>query len=767
MSLLPEEEYVESGYFAATDYVGGIALGEADTTTTYVEEGYIVDDYFRPGGGAFSLSATLSLAIQLGEAELASAFGISVDADKIKQTSVTMTSSFSMEHPENGGSGPGANPVVTLDGAATINSSATMSTTPGKITQGNVNIAGAFAATMNVIATMTGDILMQANITMSTTAELIVDLSGLLEYFADLNAQAAATIGATATIDSSFTTDISADVIIQGASELVSTTLLQVFEPGIRPHVPTDINSSPQFNTFTKQFGTHSLNIVGDPLNNQNQYIEYTLKDTDLSLSNKSTSAFHFEAWIRGSIFIDAWAGDRTSGDNPLWRLATTSSTALFYTAQTQNNNDAERLTGTGINSGSLNHIAVRIEGSSAAIYINGSRTDSYTSMTTSTGTSVMYLTIGQNEQYLTPSNFGNSYIDDLRILRGTASELDTITGYSTTDTSITVPTSANINNTNTKILLHFDGNFRDDDSGVKEYLATINSVASLTGDVEKIVEADAGINSVAGLSATGDKIKISGATLISNTSLTATPEKILEGNSDLSVVATVIAGAGTIKQGDVDLPSIASQLTAASMIGDFFVNADCNFSLSTSGLKTAGADATINAVSSMSSTPTITRRSDVDMSVVAELSVEGSKTLFAEANFNSTATLGATGSRTRNTSATLAGFFAQLTVGDKSTINGATLNSEFAVSVEATKISNGGATLNSEFDVNFGGGIVADASATLEGFFAILSVNKILHVDEYVFKIPNENREYRIQSESREYSVTQENRLYKLKGAA
>jgi len=783
MSLTPQEEYVEAGYFADDDYVGGIA-DVVVGISPYVVEDYIEAGYFIPGGSFASLTATLELAIQFAEATINSTTGMNIDVVRIKQFSSTMSSEFTAGHEENGGIGNNVDPSVVFDTGANVATTATMSTTAGKISQLNANISGAFAATMNVIATMTGETLMQSSTSMSTSAELIVDSSGLLEYFANLNAQAAATRTVAASVNSDFSVTSQPGVSYQGASEIASTTLLQVFEPGVRPHLPTDINGTPQFSTFAKQFGTHSLNIDGDTADSLNEYVEYTLKDTDLSLSNKSTSAFHFELWIRGSTFIDAWSSDRTDGDNPLWRFVA-GSTPLFYTKQTQFNNNAERLTGTSVNTGVFNHIAVRIEGSSAAMWVNGSRTDSYTSMSTSSGTSVMYLTIGQNELYLNPINYGNSYIDDLRILRGTASELDTATGYSTSDTSITVPTSANINDVNTKILLHFDGNYIDDDSGVKLYDATINSVSSVNADGTKIVEASSTINSTVGFSsdvgriisdsanlssafgasATGFRIKTTDASLGSAFGSNITENYIRGATATAGVIAGTSCSVGIIFQGDMVADSIASSLTAAGVVGDFFANADATTTLTTSGVVTRGANSTINVSTTTSATPNYTRG--------------GSSTMLAQASLNSSLVTIKDNSMVAVASSALTASVGEITQGNinvnsvaglscsgnRLTVEVANFGATFGLVVGGNINAEGNANPASDFGVAALAGVNFEASAIMQGFTAIISINKILHVDQYIYIVPKETRVFSISKETRSHVIDRELRSYSIKG--
>jgi hypothetical protein len=557
-----------------------------------------------------------------------------------------------------------------------------------------------------------------------------------------------------------------------------------VFEPGVRPHLPTDINGTPQFNTFAKQFGTHSLNIDGDTVDSFNEYVEYTLKDTDLSLSNKSTSAFHFEVWIRGSTFIDAWGSNRTDGDKPLWRLAA-GSTPLFYTKQTQFNNNAERLTGTSVNTGVFNHIAVRIEGSSAAMWVNGVRTDSYTSMSTSTGTSVMYLTIGQNELYLDPTNYGNSYIDDLRILRGTASELDTATGYSTSDTSITVPTSANVNDVNTKILLHFDGNFIDDDSGVKLYDATINSVSSVSTDGTKIVEASSTVNSTVGLSSDVDRIRSDSASMSSATGLSADALRIKSTDASLasafecniapnyirgatatsSVIAGVSASVGIIFQGLMVADSIASSLTAAGRVGDYFANADATTTLTSEVVVTRGANSTLNVSTTTSATPNYTR--GATSTVAAVISLNSSLVTIKDHSVvgNSSSSLTALVGEITQGSANVNSVSSLSCSGSRLTVEVANFGAEFSINCSGNTTSDGAATLNTVASANVNAGVAYEASATMQGFAAIISINKILHVDQYIYIVPKETRVYSIPKETRSHVIDRELRSYSIKG--
>ncbi len=96
-----------------------------------------------------------------------------------------------------------------------------------------------------------------------------------------------------------------------------------------------------------------------------------------------------------------------------------------------------------------------------------------------------------------------------------------------------------------------------------------------------------------------------------------------------------------------------------------------------------------------------------------------------------------------------------------------ASYGAQFDINVSGNTISDGAATTNTTASINANGGVLADGGATLTGFFAVLSVNKILHVDEFVYKIPAETREYKIINETRSFKISTETRSYKIKGAA
>ena len=787
MALSATEEYVEAGYFADADYVGGIAEAVVGISP-YVVEDYIEAGYFVPGGSFASLTATLELAIQFGEATINSTTGMSIGVVRIKQFSSTIASEFGFEHPDNGGSSPGVNVDVGFVSSATFTVESTMSVTPSKILSANANISGAFTATMNVIATMTGETLMQNVITMSTSAELIVDSSGLLEYFANLNAQADATRTVAATVNSQASVTSQPGVSYQGASEIVSTTLLQVFEPGVRPLIPIDSNLSGAFPTGAQvKFGNNS----SQTLDNNLYYIEY--QDTPLVPNN--TDEWVFETFVYfGQLgtsadnceIITIAPTNYSNLNGPTLRLNTdnAANTDDVLRLTTFDDNDVYKSTlGTTDLSLGSNHISVAYKpGTGIKLWLNGSLeiTHSFTGdLRPITDPSVWFgwaeLDTGSISHYF--------WLDETRILQSSTAISDA--GLTFANSSQTVPTSAYVNNTSTQLLLHYEGNYIDDDSGVKLYDATINSVSSVSTDATKVVEGISNINSAFGLgcdvdrirsdsanlssafasSATGFRIKTTDANLASAFNSNIAPNYIRGATSTPSVIASMSSSVGVIKQAAMIADSIASSLTAAGRVGDYFANADATTTLTSAVVVVRGGNSTLNSTTTATAAPNYTR--GATSTVAAVISLDSSLVTIKDHNAVANASSGLTasvgeitqGSVNVNSVSSLSCDASRLTV------EVANFGSVFGIDVVPNSIASGGSELNVITDTTALAGVAYEASVTMQGFAAIISINKILHVDQYIYSVPKETRSWSIPKETRSHVIDRELRSYSIKG--
>jgi hypothetical protein len=199
--LLDEEKYIEDGYID-TSYFGGLLEGQG-LFTPYFEEGYIEEGYIDNAGMAFVLTADLTIAItiQQAEATLSSAFAVNADvlllvladasvssefvstanADKITGFESDISSAISVDITIdkilNGESSISTVAALASDGARTrdgdsaVAAEFTQSALVGAIRQGEVSVTGAFSPTLVATFLRLGDIDMASNIAISVDAQ--------------------------------------------------------------------------------------------------------------------------------------------------------------------------------------------------------------------------------------------------------------------------------------------------------------------------------------------------------------------------------------------------------------------------------------------------------------------------------------------------------------------------------------------------------------------------------------------------------------------
>lgn len=793
MTLLATEEYVESSYFAATDYVGGIAQGEADTTTTYVEEGYIETGYFRAGGGAFTLTADLTIAIQEADATLSSAFSISATIGTLASGDAQLDSAFST------------------------------SASVGRIRSSAVSISGAFTPTMTVNITADGDIALSSQFAMSVQGDRFRTTDSLLSFQAALDAQAAVTVSGAAQLDAVFTAEhtvdggfdlgFDVDANFEGASTLTSafsisgtlnrvhfgeadlsssTTLVANAIQYVRRANPFNrpINFSPTDQVSTTdgiQGGRAYVNPttgseltsdeLGTSLGNEWSFIWHSkfyadkanegsgsIKLFSYGLTNPAIEVYKDNVSYGGSLYPVGLCKIYGANGNLLFNLrAEAQSTPTSFTDLIRDGHEyytfyiqKKYISATG------QHL----------YYFKWARDDheSYTAAYGSTSSNAALYDPGSGDRkfrfyrYTKGTNTSTHQIDELGFYnRYDADDLD---DYGYDDNTAYWGEPPFIAEAITRH--QFDGDTTDD-TGIDQSLdaTTISSAASITADGIKLVEADADLSSAFSISATATRLKTASASLAVSSTVSASVDRVRSIDATLDSTATVSADVGAIRQGETDFDSIASILTAASMIGDFFVNMDVVAGITAAATRTATTSATIDAEFGITTTGQTTKTTEADLSTTTDITITGEKILSGAAALAGVVDISATGDRFRGTDAQLDAVTIQSCLASKSSPHAVDMNSEFALSCDIERIAGAEATLEATVTVNFGGGFVANASATLPGFFAILSVNKILHIDEFVYVIPAENREYKIKSETREYTIPQETREYKLKGAA
>lgn len=258
------------------------------------------------------------------------------------------------------------------------------------------------------------------------------------------------------------------------------------------------------------------------------------------------------------------------------------------------------------------NHVRIIQDSSSVSAWVNGSK--GISQQTISIGSSSYPIVI---ESITQTTDF--KQIDELLISDSLLS--------SHSDTTISVPTAAWENATNTDLLLHFDNDFTDDSrfsstvdpeaditavstftasfGGLFNVSADISSQASITADVDATKGADATLSSNVSLTATALRIQEGNSTANSNLSVSANVNKITDVNSTSNLAFTTTFDVNVIRDAECDFDSIATQLSAASKIGDFLVAFDSNFATTATANITTDIDDTLSSAFELNASET------------------------------------------------------------------------------------------------------------------------------------------------------------------
>ena len=814
MSLLPTEEYVESGYLLDADYVGGVADAVIGISP-YVEEFYIEAGYFEPGGSAFTLVVDLTLAVEFGSADLNSAFSLdatalriktstslleyfaSLDAqaDRSRATDISLFSEFAIGHLEDGGFSNNVLPAVTYDSTADLSCSASIS------------------------------------------------CDALIVQFGDAELNASATVYANPI-----------EYILRENQTPV---------PGVRPHYPTTINQHDASDFATGVFG-NAVSLYHSPTASINEYITYTMSRSDIG-NPDANSSLNIDVWLYNQAQIQAWTDSGTAS----WQLLKTSSNNILFYLNRSNNNQNSRLSTTSGTSG-WDHVRVRVDNNAFSMWVNGTRVDTYSgSLVNAASSDTMYLTFGWDETFESsfPSN-GSFSIDEFRLLRGSETNLNTDTGHSVSTTSITVPTSELNNTLNTRALFHFNDDYKDDTSNLTiDFASTQNSTASVSATLSgtqtasatleafaatvtvaaksgtlvasldsafalsatgtRNMESSAVLNSTADISATGTKTSTtlstmnsvadidvsvvktvdaavdlnSAASLLtdittfvgvdaqlnSTAAVVAEPLKILQLSSELAANSSIsgdvlrirdseitvnssadLTSTGTrIKQFEAALSGFASTLTVAAKTGDFLIALDNNASLSADATVLGSGSVPLSVVAGFSSTVDRIRSSESNLSTQSSLTATGLKTSETDATFTVTADIAASGTKTTDIVSTNLSTATLNCAPDKIKPVASVLGATATLGVTGAVTGSTSASLASTTSMVASGGLVQSVNAELTAFGNISVRTRLILTTLAVYRVPRETRTHTVTSESRTHTIVAETRNYKLASGA
>jgi hypothetical protein len=641
-----EEGYLEPSYFtvireAESAVTATASLSAAviiaDATGYYIPD-YIEVDYFV-GGGA-TIDAT---------GEWSSLFTQTAQATRIQEVASSQSAAF------------------------------TQSSLVGRQQSAVIDITSAFTPTLTVDAFKNHTAILEVVATMTSAGAVNRSANVLLDHIADLNAMAAKTVDPISTMAATATQNTSAVKTSQASISLSTTSTVTCLALNIQ-FASAALSSN--FTVFTSRYlgsGRPRTLTAAGPFSSTAKYGSSSLQGGATTQSPglttlpspKAGQDWVYESYVyptqstvtasdildfAGSLFLNVRILSNRTVQIQLRVFAGGGSTVL-YTA-----------TSSAISVGAWHHITVVKNSTALSFYVDGTRV----------GTQVAYTGwdsySNANIPFLTERGRDNLFLDESSVAYGTTY------GHNPSNTTITVPTTARVNDpATTQFLHHWEGNGVDD--------ITVQQLANITLSTSATISAQANANTKQGLAslnatatvaATGTTLKEAESTLTSAFSQTAQIDKFRQFQSDLESAATVTAVIGSVKQfnisaGALFTPSINvdAQLAGVALL-------ESQFTQSLSAVKATDAVSNIQAVASQSATATVTAG-------------------LASALSSATA-LSSTATRIQQASAALASEFAIIINNSAIEQYDASLSSEFACTVVADRFARYSATLSSAF---------------------------------------------------------------------
>ena len=750
MALSATEEYIESSYFADADYVGGVADavgilgGYFAEGADYVETGYLLDQTVQ-----FTIVINTDGVVQEASATLASAVSFSATVSRIRPADVTL------------------NNIANLNAQAAI-TRATDSSLSCAFAMGH-NGDG-FQPNVEPSVEFSGSSTLSSNSTLTTDA--------LIVKFGDSTQNSTTSLTSTP---------------IEYRSKWVDTN-----RPISWSVVRWDSNSETwisdsnyAFDATTKKYGTHSLHLF-----EHTGFTHRSAKTEPLGLS----SADRGKDWA-----IDFWFNtDYIDSDN---------NAILSISSNAQNNplpgyqedpSSATSLFNLVVyhDSGTLylrakNNSGTFVLGSSSASYDISANTwyhiqviydESASTLTLKRGTNTVATLLGDYDNYWNANSAvylhnpqqsynsagsvgSNFYFDELHFRVGNNSIDSSGYTYGTEDTAV---------------LAHFDNNF-DDDLGVElsgeaTVDSTVSASATLNGTVNgsAVLDTNAGfaitavatkvgetvLPIVASTTASGDRVRFADSTQNSAIGIAIDAQRIRSAEAVLSGAGGFAVAANLTRAADAELSS-AFAFTATgttNKLGDGVLSTV--ISVSSSGDRIRSVDSTQNTTISINAIPTVTRSTTATFNTDAGFAITAVATRVGEVALDVAVGITTDLDRIRTVDSTLPVIATATSEPTKISPIRTTANSEFALSSTASVTRDSDAALPVIASITPLTGVVYQGSATLPGFAAVISVNKVLHIDQYVYVIPSENRTYSIPAETRSYSIVAENRTYEIEGS-
>jgi len=717
-----EDGYVDSAYFEIIVDSGVIAI------TPYFAEDYTDIDYVDNNGSFFLLLANTDVVIEEAAAIIASAG--------------TLTAVVGTLESADAGLSVIANTAIDIEKFAGVDaaiiSEFAQTATPFRILEGGASIDSAMTATITTIAFINHDADLASAFIQTAEVNVQTDTSGLLEYIADLNAQAAKITDITASfgIDTNMGdntgglgTSVDANATFEGASILTITASINAIPTNLVISDTIELNSAFSItadaieyqlrpNPYTRpnnwyvNSGSYSFapdntiggfvfptagstvsKLISDPINfyptnSQGGFLTFTYRKTSEDNQGSITLLSYGDSNRGFKITESEGAGS--------YRILTLTIYGSTATRTLTPNNSLEK-NRIAFNSNNWIQVVVRIRNGSALFRFRQlTNTSPFTVLASDTVSGSIgnllepvnkTILLTSTKNYTSPV-FGESIagINYADFALYESDNLQLLTNYGLAP-SLTSYTEFPNDLDETIIYTPFETDLLDKTGIIFEVSANLNSVFSQTATINGLSQGAASLNSAF--------------------VQTAQPNRIVQFSSDFDAVA--------------------SQLIAAAKVADFFVNADiiAGFDISEDLFKGFAADISANATQTAVAVKTVDAVISLTGAFTPTIETDGFKRFAADLISNST--LDATVNRIQPGAADLSTVFSQ--VADVVTIidSAADLSSEFTQgNTDYIRFRSADANLEAA-------GAQLTAIAKTAGFFINADVTTTLTVDGVV----------------------------------
>lgn len=809
MSLTPTELYFEQDYIES-GYVGGIADPKI-IFTPYFEEGYIEQDYVENAGVIFGFAADLTEAIQQGEAALTSAAIISITGGRLITGAASLQVAAVIGTVDEGDNLGTVSASIIASGEILITDAfnASMSVNAIRTTDTLLNSEFNFSVTASVITS--GESLLSYFAALDAQAARTADLESALNSSANILVDPAVAFDAAANFVSTSSIIAAGGPVILASADFSTTSAVSAaaikyvsrFNDSIRPINFNYFNASGNALSYSGD-ETSLINPPGALLSPLTEnylrsdlvdlpqrfavdivvYNTYDFADTYpitvFTYGNPNSPALLLQLIKEGSNIT--W---RFSYRNPITNqtLAVVTSGLPAPTGQTIETGFPGVLTEWKIRNHD-NFIRVEfVKRRGTTITENSDRFSSElpSEAPPLPNSADRYFQIPQNPyDFALVDEFSLHDLTDV-----TAFTTPSLSDYQQRGLDFNDPYTAFPNDDNTIAFHSFSNTLNDDTSIVFTDSPTLNSNTGVEALAGVAFEASADLTAfysqvsvtgfvsdffvnadvAADIAAQVERIRDFAATQNSQFVLSAELDVVKEARADLTVSASMVTEINVIKNAEADLIAFYSQVAAAGAVGDFFVNMDSSASISTVADRTRLNSALLTANTVQVAVGNITRSIGAELENSAGVSADINRIVQLSSSVQGNSEIAVVARRIRDHSAELNSEFGAVI--DAGVIPGQSfeINSEFALSASATVIRSSAATLNTQSSVEALAGVAFQGAADLTGFVSIISINKILNVDQYVYMVPRETRTFGIQKETRVFKIQQEIRTYSIRG--